>query len=64
MTNLLTVRQASEILGFHNRTIRSWLSKRRLPRVSVGRSVRIPAEAVADFVRRNTIPARGSSARR
>lgn len=58
MTQLLTVKQAADALGLKVATIRAWVSRRRLPRVSCGRAVRIPAQAVAEFIERNTIPAR------
>lgn len=55
---LLTINEASEILAVRPATIRAWLLRRKLPRVSCGRAVRIPAQAVAEFIERNTIPAR------
>jgi excisionase family DNA binding protein len=58
MTKLLTVPQAAEALNLKNSTVRAWLSKRKLPRVNCGRSVRIPADAIAEFIQVNTIPAR------
>lgn len=58
MTKLLSIPEASEILGVKPATIRAWLAKRKLPRVNCGRAVRVPAEAVAQFIERNTIPAR------
>lgn len=58
MTQLLTVKQAADALGLKAATIRAWLYRRRLPCVRCGRAVRIPAEAIADFIQRNTIPAR------
>ncbi len=58
MTQLLTVKQAAEMLGLKVATIRAWLYRRRLPCVHVGRAVRIPAEAVAAFIERHTTPAR------
>jgi excisionase family DNA binding protein len=58
MTKLLSVKEASELLALKPATIRAWLLRRKLPRVSCGRAVRIPAEAVAQFIERNTIPAR------
>ncbi len=57
-TQLLTVKQAAELLGLKVATIRAWVSRRKLPRVSCGRSVRIPAAAIAEFIERHTIPAR------
>lgn len=56
--DLLTVRQVGERLNLRESTIRMWLLKRKLPRVNCGRAVRIPAAAVAEFIDRNTIPAR------
>ncbi len=61
MQKLLTVAEASERLGLKPSTIRAWLLQRRLPRVSCGRAVRIPAEAIELFIRENTIPARERS---
>lgn len=58
MTQLLTVKQAADALGLKVCTIRAWVSRRKLPRVNCGRSVRIPAQAIADFIEQNTIPAR------
>ena len=58
MGKLLTVVEAAEALGIKPATIRAWLTQRKLPRVSCGRAVRIPASAVAQFIEHNTIPAR------
>jgi excisionase family DNA binding protein len=58
MTQLLTVKQAADALGLKVATIRAWLYRRRLPCVHCGRAVRIPAEAITEFIQRNTIPAR------
>lgn len=58
MTHLLTVKQAADTLGLKVSTIRAWVSRRKLPRVNCGRAVRIPADAISEFVERNTIPAR------
>jgi excisionase family DNA binding protein len=58
MTQLLTVKQAADALGLKVATIRAWVSRRKLPRVNCGRAVRIPAQAIAEFIERNTIPAR------
>lgn len=58
MSKLLSIREASEMLALKPATIRAWLLRRKLPRVNCGRAVRIPAEAVAQFIERNTIPAR------
>jgi excisionase family DNA binding protein len=58
MSKLLTIKEASEMLALKPSTIRAWLLRRKLPRVNCGRAVRIPADAVTQFVERNTIPAR------
>lgn len=58
MTQLLSVKEASEALAVKPATIRAWLAKRKLPRVNCGRAVRVPAEAIAQFIERNTVPAR------
>lgn len=58
MTQLLTVKQAADALNVKVVTIRAWVADRKLPRVNCGRAVRIPAEAIAQFIARNTIPQR------
>lgn len=58
MPRLLTVVEASKELHVKVATIRAWLVRRKLPHVKCGRAVRIPAEAVEEFIQRNTIPAR------
>jgi len=55
---LLTVPDVAEALAVKPATVRAWLLRRKLPRVNCGRAVRIPAEAVAEFIARNTIPAK------
>jgi excisionase family DNA binding protein len=56
---LLTVNQAAELLGLKASTIRAWLLRRKnLSFVRCGRSVRISVDAVDEFIRRNTVPAR------
>jgi len=55
---LLTVAQAAEALNIKVATVRAWLVQGKLPRVSCGRAVRIPAAAIREFIERNTVPAR------
>jgi excisionase family DNA binding protein len=57
MSKLLTVKETSEALGCADSTIRRWLRQRRLPLVRCGRAVRVPSEAVQQFISANTIPA-------
>ena len=58
MNQLFTVREAAEALSIKPATVRAWLLRRKLPRVNCGRAVRIPAEAIMQFIERNTIPAK------
>ena len=58
MQQMLSVRETAERLGLKPATIRAWLLRRKLPRVNCGRAVRIPADAIAQFIEKNTIPAR------
>jgi excisionase family DNA binding protein len=55
---MLTVREVAQRLGLKEATIRLWLGQRKLPYVRCGRAIRIPAEAVNQFIESNTIPAR------
>jgi excisionase family DNA binding protein len=54
MKKLLTVFEAASELGIKPSTIRAWLLRRKLPRVTCGRCVRIPTEAIAQFIEKNT----------
>lgn len=58
MQKLLSIKEAAEALALKPSTVRAWLLRRKLPRVSCGRAVRIPADAIAQFIERNTVPAR------
>ena len=58
MKNLLTVAETAEALNIKISTVRAWLLRRKLSRVNCGRAVRIPADAIAQFIERNTIPAK------
>jgi excisionase family DNA binding protein len=60
MNHLLTVREVAERLAIREGTVRLWLAQGRLPTVKCGRATRIPADSVEEFVRQNTVPARGS----
>jgi excisionase family DNA binding protein len=58
MKNLLTVAETADALNLKTSTVRAWLAKRKLPRVNCGRAVRIPADAIAEFIEQHTVPAR------
>lgn len=58
LSQFLTVQQVAELLNIKVSTVRAWLAQRRLPVFHCGRSVRVPSEAVYEYIRRNTIPAR------
>jgi excisionase family DNA binding protein len=58
---LLTVQQTADLLAIKSVTVRAWLSRRVLPRVKLRRCVRIPADAVAEFVAVNTSPAKSAA---
>jgi excisionase family DNA binding protein len=56
MQTLLRVHEVAELLGLSVSTVRAWLRRGKLPRVSCGRAVRVPAAAVREFIEVNTIP--------
>ena len=55
---LLNVQETADQLGIKPATVRAWLLRRKLPCVHVGRAVRIPAKAIAEFIKCHTIPSR------
>ena len=60
---MLTVKEASEMLGLKPATLRNWQARRKnLPFVRCGRSVRIPADAIERFILENTVPVREKKA--
>jgi excisionase family DNA binding protein len=64
LPHLLTVAQVAAVLGMKIPTIRLWIAQRKLPRVSCGRAVRVPASAVNEFIAQNIIPVRAERAQR
>ena len=59
MQQLLSVQETAERLGLKPATIRAWLLRRKnLPFVRCGRAVRVPLEAIEQFITENTIPTR------
>jgi excisionase family DNA binding protein len=55
MEHLLTVDQAAEVLGTSSRFPRRLIAERRIRFVRVGRLVRIPESALAEFVDESTV---------
>ena len=55
---LLTCAQAGEALSLKEATIRVWIARRKLAFVKLGRSVRVPQEAIDEMITDNTVPAR------
>ena len=58
---LLTVREVAGHLGLQEGTIYGWIAARRLPVVRLRRSVRIPADSVAELIASNTVPPAGGA---
>jgi len=54
---LLTIEQAAELLGMRPVTIRMWAASRRIARVKLGRSVRIPESEIERLIEHSLIPA-------
>ncbi|MFJ4668798.1 excisionase family DNA-binding protein [Kitasatospora purpeofusca] len=52
---LLTTAQAAELLGTTERFPRRLIAERRIAFVKVGRHVRIPASAVAEYIATRTV---------
>lgn len=53
---LLTLEEAAERLAVSIATIRSWVWKRKIEVVKIGRCVRIREEIIEELISRNTIP--------
>ena len=55
MDKLLSVQEAADVLGTPERMARRLIAERRIRFVRVGKYVRIPESAVAEFVERGTV---------
>ncbi|MDO0935006.1 helix-turn-helix domain-containing protein [Streptomyces sp. DG2A-72] len=61
---LLTVAEAGEMLGTSERFVRRLVAERRIRYVKLGRPVRIPESAVAEYIDARTVePVRRTRAR-
>jgi excisionase family DNA binding protein len=61
---LLTVAEAAELIGTTERFPRRLIAERRIRYVRVGRHVRIPVSALAEFIAAGAVEPVGSSRRR
>jgi len=52
---LLTPRQTASYLNIGRTRCYRWLSENRLPKIAMGRSIRIPLAALEKWVEENTI---------
>jgi excisionase family DNA binding protein len=57
MSEQLTVPEAAERLGLSPYTIYSWIQRRRIAYVKLGRSVRISSSEVRRLIRQGTVKA-------
>lgn len=57
MERLLSVDDAAEVLGTSARFPRRLIAERRIRFVRVGRHVRIPESAIAEYIEARTVPA-------
>jgi excisionase family DNA binding protein len=55
---LLTLKEAAERLTISLPTIRSWVAKRKIEVVRIGRCVRIREETIHNIIKQNTFPAK------
>ncbi len=56
-SKLNTLPQAAEQLGISVKCLRSWIYRRTIPYVKVGRAVRISDETIEKIINRGTMPA-------
>lgn len=55
---LLRVDESADRLGMKVVTIRSWVAKRKIGFVRLGRSIRIPESEISRLISENTVPPR------
>jgi excisionase family DNA binding protein len=56
-SNTLSVEEAAAVLGCTPNTLRTWVSKRRVPHVKVGSLCRFRGEDLAAFLEEGYVPA-------
>jgi excisionase family DNA binding protein len=54
---LLTCAEAAELLGVKEPTVRVWIARKKLGHTKLGRCVRIPKDAIEEFIRSGMVPA-------
>jgi excisionase family DNA binding protein len=57
VTKLKSLPQAAEHLGLSVKCLRTWIWKRKIPYVKVGRAVRISEDTIRQIVERGSVPA-------
>jgi excisionase family DNA binding protein len=57
-TKMRSLPQAAEALGVTVSCLRSWIYRRAIPYVKIGRAVRISDETIAKIIARGTVAAR------
>lgn len=60
MGELLTIPEAASMLRLKPSTLRAWILRRKIAFCKVGRLVRIPRQAIEQFVLSSTIPPTGA----
>jgi excisionase family DNA binding protein len=54
----LTLREASDALGLSVHTLRSWIAKKQIRHLRLGRSIRILPGVIEELLRRSTVEVR------
>ena len=52
---LLTIKEVAERLTLKPKTVRNWLSLRKLPYVEIARFTRVPEDAIEQYLAANTV---------
>jgi excisionase family DNA binding protein len=63
-TKLRALPEAAEQLGVTVNCLRSWIYRRKIPYVKVGRAVRISERTIEEIIARGTVPALEDHARK